>query len=366
LIDAAGNLLVFGQAGCRLMNLNKEQAVSCVVCAAPLARIDQFRSGRDAPADPYPTCFAIACRMVVSRRADMDDAGFRHYLQRQAKQTRERQELNRLLNARRLREEPENTQAWKGMAARLPGSAAEPIHLLLPSGPRRARKMSARRRARYQAHLEDIVAAASLLAPAPDTAAFASEEKPTVAPPPSPDRPSTMPGRLCGICAGGCCTLGAEHAYLTPAGMRALMDKDVALTGKAIVAAYLDHLPGRSQAGSCINHTRGGCALPREMRSATCNRYACKSLATLLQAQRERSGVDTVIVIQRRLHHWRRLDTIEVNPLIGGAVLTEQGVRRVPLRGPDLSTGEQPSRKPFIAEEATGDACPAAPSSIPS
>lgn len=326
------------------MNSLREQAHSCVVCAAPLGHANKLQAARGAYADAYPTCFAIACRMIVSRRADMGEAAFQHYLRLQARQTQDRQARNRLLAARRMLEEPENTRAWNSLRAGLPDGAAEPLHVLLPSGPRRARKVSARRRARYQAHLENIVAAARLPMPAPVPEPGPTQETPVSVLPKEPRADSTMPGRLCGICGGGCCTLGGEHAYLTPAAMRAILDKDPAPTNESIVASYLARVPDRSQAGSCINHTSGGCALPREMRSATCNRYACKSLAALQQAQREFSGFNAVIVVQRRLDHWRRLDTSEENPLIGGAVLTEHGVRRVSLQRLDLSAGEQASQ----------------------
>lgn len=319
------------------MNSFREQALSCVVCAAPLGRIGKFQAAHGTPAEPYPTCFAIACRMIVSRRADMSEAEFRHYLRLGARQTQDRQAKNRLLAARRLAEALENTLAWEGLRAMLPTGTEAPLHVLLPSGPRRTRKVSEQRRARYRAHLENIVAAARLLMPEPDAGANANPEMPTAVMPTSLGSQSTMPGRLCGICAGGCCTLGAEHAYLTPAAMRAIMGKDHALTDAAIVAAYLARVPRRSQANSCINHASGGCALPREMRSGTCNRYTCKSLATLHQAQREPEGLKTVIVIRRRFDHWRRLDSDEPNPLSGAGVLTEDGVRRISLRRLDMS-----------------------------
>lgn len=336
------------------MNSLREQAHWCAVCAAPLKHIEKFQAARGACADPYPMCFGIACRMIVSRRSDMGEAGFRHYLRLQARQAQDRQAQNRLLAARSMLEESENTRAWKSLRAGVPHGAAEPLRVLLPSGPRRARKVSARRRARYQAHLENIVAAARLPMPALMPEPGPTQERSAAVMPNEPDAHSTMPGRLCGVCGGGCCTPGGEHGYLTPADMRSILDKNPAFTNEAIVASYLDRVPGRSQAGSCINHTSGGCALPREMRSATCNRYACKSLATLQQAQLEPSGLNAVIVIQRRLDHWRRLDTSKENPLTAGAVLTEHDVRRVSLQRLDLSFGEQASQNELETNHENG------------
>lgn len=306
------------------MSVRFDKASCCVVCAAALAP-----AGLQQAADPYPTCFAVACRMVVSRRAEMGEAGFRYYLQLQSRHTQERQAQNLASAERRRREALENARGWQNLLASLPPGADEPVRLLLPSGPRRSRQSGAQRRGRYQAHLERIVAAARALDPIPvdEVQTLAEQEVP------APTLPSAMPGALCALCAGGCCTLGGEHAYLTAETMRPLMDRDAALTNQSIVAAYLDRLPAKSQDGSCINHTAAGCTLPREMRSATCNRYACEALAALQQAQRMQQGSSvTVIVVQRQRDHWRRLDKDKENPVIAGTVLTEQEQRRVSPR----------------------------------
>ncbi len=48
-----------------------------------------------------------------------------------------------------------------------------------------------------------------------------------------------------------------------------------------IIADFERHLPVQSLERSCIFHTPSGCALPRAMRSDTCNRYLCADLANL-------------------------------------------------------------------------------------
>lgn len=305
----------------------------CVVCAAPL-----LRSGARAAivpgsmADLYPACQAVACRMVVSRRAEMGEAGFRHYLRLQAAQTQGRQQRNLESAARRQRHEQENASGWRALQAGLPAAAGEPLRLLLPTGPRRARKVSAARRARYLAHLETIVAEARL--PAAEVESAPPPAAPvSTAPPELAERAaaSAMPGRLCGMCGGGCCTRGGEHAYLTAATVRALREQQPDLSEAAIVQTYLDLLPPKSQGDSCINHTSAGCALPRELRSTTCNRYACEALARLQHAQRWNAQLSTVIVIQRQLDNWRKSAMDRDDPVTGYGVLTEQRLRRIGL-----------------------------------
>jgi hypothetical protein len=84
--------------------------------------------------------------------------------------------------------------------------------------------------------------------------------------------------RACTSCRGHCCRTGGEHAYLavdTVARYRAARPETRA---DDTVDAYMSHVPADTRRGSCIYHGRTGCALPREMRSDTCNRFLCDAL----------------------------------------------------------------------------------------
>ncbi len=294
----------------------------CVVCASNLPR----SFGEDALAnDPYPCCKAIACRMIVSRRDDMNDAGFRHYLQLQARHTQHRALMAQLAVSRKAAEAGENDVAFDVVRQRLTApSGQEPLRLLLPHGPRRANRLGPLRRARYRAHLVDIIAEASLIGAAPVSAIVVAA--PTAAAP-----QSSLPGQLCAMCGGGCCTRGGEKAYLSAETMRRVMDARPELTPESVLAAYMERLSDKTQAGSCINHTRQGCSLPKEMRSDICNRFACESLAKLQAAQRGPEGVHTVLVVRRNQDHWHRNEQAVDNAITGLAAVREAGTARVGL-----------------------------------
>ncbi len=299
-----------------------QQPKQCVVCASALPR----SFGDDALAnDPYPCCKAIACRMIVSRRDDMGDAGFRHYLQLQARHTQHRAAMTQLAMARKAAEAGENELAFDGLRRRLgaaPGQA--PLRLLLPHGPRRANKLGALRRARYRAHLVDIIAEAALIGATPAGAIVVAA--------PAPAAPlSTLPGQLCAMCGGGCCTRGGDKAYLSAETMRRVMDARPALSPDAVLAAYMERLVDRTQAGSCINHTGRGCSLPHDMRSDICNRFSCESLAKLQAAQRAPEAVHTVLVVRRKQDHWHRNEQAVDNAITGLAVVREAGTVRIGL-----------------------------------
>lgn len=290
---------------------------TCVVCGA-------LPRGQARMLDAYPSCSAIACRMVVARRADMSEANFRDYLRREARQRREQAALAAASRARRIEEAGTNARTWTRLHAfaHLPdGPVGAPLQLLLPSGPARARPLARSRRERYRAHLLAVANIAAAMAPGmPRTNAAASQD-----PILDTAAPSPLPGRLCALCGGGCCTRGSDHAYLGAPTLRRFMDAYPALSTEAVVAAYLERVGDITQAGSCINHTRSGCSLPREMRSDTCNDYACAALAEVQAAPR----AQVVLVVRRKQDQWRRDRADLDNAVNGAAVLSETGVRRM-------------------------------------
>lgn len=300
------------------MNANRVASVACVVCGDRIP--PQVSGGAVRPAGPYPSCAAAACRMVVGRRAGMGDAAFAPYLARQAAQVRERRATVADVQAQDQDRQRENAAAWSYLARRA-GDAADPdggLRIALPSGPRRTRTLAERRRAGYRRRLVDLVAQAH----------DAVEEVLTED---TEDAVSTLPGRLCGLCRGGCCTRGGDHAYLTAGTMRAYMRRHPGLSDAEVVERYVASLPPASQAGSCINHTPAGCALPRDMRSATCNAYACEPLARLIDAQRGDSAPRVVLVVQRSKDKWTHAGTDVDDRMVGIASLTEAGTRRFRL-----------------------------------
>jgi hypothetical protein len=265
--------------------------------------------------------------MVVGRRGAMGDAAFVPYLARQAAQVRERRATVADLQAQAGDRQRDNAAAWSWLA-RKAGDAADPdggLRIALPSGPRRTRALAERRRAGYRRRLMDLVAQAHDAVEevlAEDTEASAS----------------TLPGRLCGLCRGGCCTRGGDHAYLTPGTLRAYMRRHPGLSDAEVVARYLASLPPASQAGSCINHTPAGCALPRDMRSATCNAYACPALVRLLDAQRGGPAPRGVLVVQRRKDTGTHAGKDVDDRMVGLASLTEEGARRFRVPAKHVAT----------------------------
>lgn len=86
---------------------------------------------------------------------------------------------------------------------------------------------------------------------------------------------------VCRTCRGACCKAGEDHAFLTRAVLSRVKSEQRMATDASLLEAYLDRVPTDAREGSCIYHGAQGCALPRTMRSETCNRFLCFPLKQL-------------------------------------------------------------------------------------
>ena len=92
----------------------------------------------------------------------------------------------------------------------------------------------------------------------------------------------------CTLCAGACCRGGGDGAFFSTADIPRLRQQDSGRGIDDILDTYSAYLPSHVMQGSCVFHTIRGCALPREMRAATCGRFECDGLRHLLAGYRNR------------------------------------------------------------------------------
>jgi len=146
---------------------------------------------------------------------------------------------------------------------------------ILPAFTRPLVDTSNKRKNAFADRLAEIAAEISLGPREENTASFEVTSAPT-----------TTTGHLahgCATCGGYCCGNGGNRAYLT----RQTITRVLASTGarlEDVLRMYLDYVPAKSHADSCIYHTDRGCNLPFEMRSDTCNDFFCTALRSLADA----------------------------------------------------------------------------------
>jgi hypothetical protein len=311
---------------------------ACVVCAAPVdgCAAPVPRKGAAPSAQSYPLCREPSCRFIFEQVGDVPEAEFLRQLKlgaerwrlAHAKKRRGEEEFGRLVREQRVAEARGNAAAFAAIGPRADLGPEPTLQLVVPSGHGSSRPLSKRRRRAYAAHLDAIIAAAT--APAPP--AQPSPVPEALASPAPQAANSSLPGRLCGACGGGCCPIGKDQAFLSETTIRRVMAADPSLDPARLREIYLGHLAQRTLPGSCINHTRLGCSLPRELRSDICNAAACDVLVSLEDGLKADPPVRKVVVLRRRQNFWYRLLPPLNNDIVGAAVLTETKATR--LRAP--------------------------------
>jgi len=85
-------------------------------------------------------------------------------------------------------------------------------------------------------------------------------------------------GATCGTCRGRCCLNGGTRAFLDPRAIQRFRHANRKSQPQDIVDIYCRKLPQAPYENSCVYHTQAGCALPRDLRSDTCNSARCGGL----------------------------------------------------------------------------------------
>jgi hypothetical protein len=112
-------------------------------------------------------------------------------------------------------------------------------------------------------------------------------------------------GTVCATCEGACCHGGGVHAFMDAALIQRFRTARPAASTEDFVATYRTYLPRYSFEGSCVYHTRVGCALPRALRADMCNHYRCSGLKKA-EERIVRDGALRVYVVVREDNRIRR------------------------------------------------------------
>lgn len=140
--------------------------------------------------------------------------------------------------------------------------------------------LSPKRKQEFQQHWERLIAAAF------EAEVDASHDVETSASPESAVEPSPVLAAACGTCQGVCCQTGGTRAYTTEALVNRYRQAHPTATPEEILEDYVSRIPEFTFQDSCVFHEQAGCALPRELRSDTCNQFSCEELSRIQEGQR--------------------------------------------------------------------------------
>jgi predicted nucleic acid-binding Zn ribbon protein len=247
-------------------------ARTCLVCGAPLpfphdpasnlCRNPRCR-GKYAGLLPHQIC--AVCGRPLSPRELATTVCTAPACHRELARRRERQKLQA------LREEALQLRGRLAESSGINEPGLYPL-TLIPSFTARVVNLPERRRRAFRDHLNAVLSQATMRSPASQAAA---DTPPAAEPPPNVQ---VVLADACGLCQGNCCQRGGNHAYLKAATIRRYLQTHPGMRSRDVLGAYLARVGNRTYRGSCIFHQAGGCALPREMRSDTCNQYFCDEL----------------------------------------------------------------------------------------
>jgi hypothetical protein len=103
------------------------------------------------------------------------------------------------------------------------------------------------------------------------------------------DKPEQNPGAArfadaCRTCRGHCCSKGGNDAYLDENAIAQAWARHPNLSKRALMQLYLDAIPKKAFADSCLFHAKDGCSLPRSLRAPVSEAYLCGPLERLRKA----------------------------------------------------------------------------------
>lgn len=307
----------------------------CAVCDDIISGL-QFGK----PQQDRACCHSLSCQQVMDSRSRMTDSQFAFHLalHRRLHQDRRRQREREAKRAEEqaAQESLENQQLLASVRAQTAGLDDGPIALVvIPSGATGTSTLPADRIDSYARHLTKVIGEAfdgTALADGPVEAHRKPAERLQRAEQRFADNAALrdLSDQLCGMCRGGCCGWGADDAYVTSSTIRRYRLANPDMSADDVLAAYLAVLPHESIEHSCINHTSTGCALPREMRSDTCNGYYCESLMAFQTEHLSRTERLSVVAIQRAKANWLGTGPGDVNPIVDVAVIDAHGKRTIP------------------------------------
>lgn len=87
----------------------------------------------------------------------------------------------------------------------------------------------------------------------------------------------------CRTCGGHCCSKGGNDAYLDENAIQQAWARHPHLSKRGLVRRYLDAIPAKAFADSCIFHAKDGCSLPRSLRAPISEAYLCGPLSRLMK-----------------------------------------------------------------------------------
>ncbi len=295
----------------------------CEVCACLISYSDFLQAKKH----DYLVCNSFDCRSVMINKSNMTSFQFENYLKYQIKliETKSYEAVIKNKNAKILddKEKKKNEKMLRTFLEGNPRYSEENFHLMrLPSGLTKLAAPSVERIKNYSEHLKRVIQETinninndtledDLTDNVDDSSVLFSKDYSEAS------ERQLMADRLCEACKGGCCVSGGDHAYISASTIAELLKTKPELSQTDIYELYLSKIENKTIVGACINQTKFGCSLTREMRSDTCNNYFCEPVKSYLENE-SLEDIDKqkmVFAVKWSNTNWNRYDYRSVNEI---------------------------------------------------
>lgn len=280
-------------------------------------------------------CGAIECENVLKQRSRMPPSAFAQYLKSHQQVIEQRKQRIKIQKQLKDKEFKVNQLIFKSVVGQCDNPENKPEHLVvLPTGHSRMEPIPIERVDKYIEHLKAVIQQALSYNNVNEVPQdnnheahqrLIEKEKRFASQP----KLKKISDQLCMICKGGCCPRGENHAYITASSIRRLLDENPDYTGESLLSEYVSHIGDKSIAHACINQTNTGCALPRWLRSSTCNQFHCSSISQYHKKIESDDQIKPLVVIQRKHSLWDRAYSSEPNAVTKIAILSDEDCKPV-------------------------------------
>jgi len=306
--------------------------LQCEVCGASITYPESLQLKELG----YLVCQSFDCRKIMSQKSTMTPLLFETQLQFHKNRNNERREKEearkKYIKEARVREDLENLRILKYVQDKNPEFDKINIPLVvIPSGLSEIEPLSQERIISYKENLNRIIG--EVIEELDNNVIENSEQSDANKTFDKTDElvaenssNNIFNDRLCGLCKGACCTSGAEHAYLSSNTIKRFLNTNLDKSVQDMLELYYSKISSETIVGACINQTQKGCALPKEMRSDTCNDFYCESLKQYQKNVQVEKNSEVVAVIQRAATCWNSLGPEVCNDVTNVVLLDEEGI----------------------------------------
>ncbi|MDH5446932.1 MAG: hypothetical protein OEY52_15400 [Gammaproteobacteria bacterium] len=317
------------------IGVHAAQQAKCEVCGNKVSRTTVLLNGKG----EMLTCQSIDCQAVLKQKQSVSPVLFQSWFQFQKKLIRNRRQQERdkkaYIEDTLRQEDKQNKNILNEVLLAFPEIEPNKVDTLsIPLGKSRQSEIPQQRIDKYIAHLSKTLDEATQYQCADEVvydahhAAYskliqiekAFNEKPQL---------KLICDTVCGICKGGCCVTGHNHAYLSVFFLRQYLDRHPEMTSSDVLDKYISNIAPESVEGSCINQTLTGCSLPREMRSNICNGFYCETLKSWKKKVINQDKTGELLLVQRAYDNWNRFHENVSNEVVNVALIDENGQKLV-------------------------------------